>query len=311
MEIREQRPEDLDEVVALTRLAFGDEGDEVAAIVELQAREAVYGSRGWVALDGSQLIGHIALTDGWIDAARELVTVPVLSPLTVHPAHQGSGVGGSLVRYAVADATAGGAPAVVLEGDPGYYSRHGFEPAINGGVLRPSTAIPEAAFQWVRLAAYETWMRGRFVYPDLFWRRGAVGLREQRAARASGVEVSTVTLGARDLPGLVEFYARLLGLEAPTMEPHDDWVALSGGDGWSLAIQLEPQQERATWPAGPGDQHMQVHLEIRADDLLAAQQHALDCGATLASVQPQSDVRVMLDPEGHPFCLWVEDPPAT
>ena len=131
------------------------------------------------------------------------------------------------------------------------------------------------------------------------------------AARASGVEVSTVTLGARDLPGLVEFYARLLGLEAPTMEPHDDWVALSGGDGWSLAIQLEPQQERATWPAGPGDQHMQVHLEIRADDLLAAQQHALDCGATLASVQPQADVRVMLDPEGHPFCLWVEDPPAT
>ena len=65
----------------------------------------------------------------------------------------------------------------------------------------------------------------------------------------------------------------------------------------------------STWPAAAGEQHMQIHLEIRADDLLAAQEHALACGATLASVQPQDDVRVMFDPEGHPFCLWVEEAP--
>jgi hypothetical protein len=29
------------------------------------------------------------------------------------------------------------------------------------------------------------------------------------------------------------------------------------------------------------------------------------CGATLAEFQPQAHVRVYLDPEGHPFCLWV------
>lgn len=309
MEIREQRAEDLDEVLALTRLTFGDEGDEVAAIVRLQVEEPVYGSRGWIALDGDRIIGHVALTDGWIDAVRRLVSVPVLSPLTVHPQHQGSGIGGALIAYAVAAADAAGAPAVVLEGDPGYYSRHGFEATVDRGVLRPSTAIPEAAFQWVRLAAYETWMRGRFVYPDLFWRCGAVGLRDQRAARATGVEVTTVTLGARDLLGLAQFYARLLGLPVPSVEPEDDWVSIGGGEGWSLAIQLEPNQERATWPAAAGEQHMQVHLEIRADDLLAAQEHALACAATLASVQPQDDVRVMFDPEGHPFCLWVEEAP--
>lgn len=309
MEIREQRAEDLDEVLALTRLTFGDEGDEVAAIVRLQVEEPVYGSRGWIALDGDRIIGHVALTDGWIDAVRRLVSVPVLSPLTVHPQHQGSGIGGALIAYAVAAADAAGAPAVVLEGDPGYYSRHGFEATVDRGVLRPSTAIPEAAFQWVRLAAYETWMRGRFVYPDLFWRCGAVGLRDQRAARATGVEVTTVTLGARDLLGLAQFYARLLGLPVPSVEPEDDWVSIGGGEGWSLAIQLEPNQERATWPAAAGEQHMQIHLEIRADDLLAAQEHALACGATLASVQPQDDVRVMFDPEGHPFCLWVEEAP--
>ena len=30
------------------------------------------------------------------------------------------------------------------------------------------------------------------------------------------------------------------------------------------------------------------------------------CGATLADVQPQEDVRVHLDPDGHPFCLYLE-----
>ena len=332
MEIREQRAEDLDEVLALTRLTFGDEGDEVAAIVRLQVEEPVYGSRGWIALDGDRIIGHVALTDGWIDAVRRLVSVPVLSPLTVHPQHQGSGIGGALIGsitdrcddqglvsylesskqqnvsfyerfgFKVTEQTA-------HKGDPGYYSRHGFEATVDRGVLRPSTAIPEAAFQWVRLTAYEPWMRGRFVYPDLFWRCGAVGLRDQRAARATGVEVTTVTLGARDLLGLAQFYARLLGLPVPSVEPEDDWVSIGGGEGWSLAIQLEPNQERATWPAAAGEQHMQIHLEIRADDLLAAQEHALACGATLASVQPQDDVRVMFDPEGHPFCLWVEEAP--
>lgn len=306
MEIRAQLPGDLGEVLALTRLAFGDEGDEVARLVALQASEPVYGSRGWVAVEDGRIVGHVALTDGWIDAVRALVPVPVLSPLSVLPDRQGRGIGGALVGYAVAAADAAGAPAVVLEGDPGYYSRLGFEPAEDRGLQRPSTAIPERAFQWVRLAAYAPWMRGRFVYPDLFWRIGGVGLRDWRARRATGVQVSTVTIGARDLPRLARFYAELLGLPVPEVPEGADWVALRDTDGWSLAIQQEPEQLRVTWPAGAGDQHMQIHLEIRADDLSAAVAHAVVCGASEAGYQPQEDVRVMLDPEGHPFCLWVE-----
>ena len=30
-------------------------------------------------------------------------------------------------------------------------------------------------------------------------------------------------------------------------------------------------------------------------------------GATEAPYQPQEDVRVYLDPAGHPFCLWVRE----
>lgn len=55
-----------------------------------------------------------------------------------------------------------------------------------------------------------------------------------------------------------------------------------------------------------GDQQMMIHLEIRVDHLEAAVAHAVRCGATLAEDQPQDEVRVCLDPAGHPFCLWFE-----
>jgi hypothetical protein len=49
---------------------------------------------------------------------------------------------------------------------------------------------------------------------------------------------------------------------------------------------------------------MMMHLEIQVDDLESGAAHARACGATQADHQPQDDVRVMLDPAGHPFCLY-------
>lgn len=42
-------------------------------------------------------------------------------------------------------------------------------------------------------------------------------------------------------------------------------------------------------------------------DLQAAVAHALELGATIADYQPQQTVRVLLDPAGHPFCLYLGD----
>ena len=61
------------------------------------------------------------------------------------------------------------------------------------------------------------------------------------------------------------------------------------------------------WPAGPGDPRMQLHLDVRVDDLAAAVDFARSLGAVQAEFQPQDDVRVMLDPAGHPFCLYVAE----
>ena len=50
---------------------------------------------------------------------------------------------------------------------------------------------------------------------------------------------------------------------------------------------------------------MQVHLAIAVADLEEAGRQAEEAGATLADYQPQDDVRVLIDPDGHPFCLFL------
>jgi catechol 2,3-dioxygenase-like lactoylglutathione lyase family enzyme len=53
---------------------------------------------------------------------------------------------------------------------------------------------------------------------------------------------------------------------------------------------------------------MTAHLDIAVDDLAAACAHAEAAGAVPANFQPQDDVRVFLDPDGHLFCLYLSDP---
>jgi catechol 2,3-dioxygenase-like lactoylglutathione lyase family enzyme len=115
---------------------------------------------------------------------------------------------------------------------------------------------------------------------------------------------STV-LGTPDPRGLASFYRALLGWEL--IEESDEWVVLKpegNRDGTGLSFQLEEGHTPPTWPAGEGDQQMQLHLDIGVDDLAEGEARALALGAAQASYQPQHDVRVLLDPAGHPFCLF-------
>jgi catechol 2,3-dioxygenase-like lactoylglutathione lyase family enzyme len=118
------------------------------------------------------------------------------------------------------------------------------------------------------------------------------------------MRVTSIVLDAPDPQALAAFYRRLLGWEVRSDEP--GWVTLRAADGGpGLAFQEESRYVRPVWPAGPGDQQMMTHLDIEVEDLQAATEHAVAAGATLAEFQPQEHVRVLLDPDGHPFCLWV------
>lgn len=117
------------------------------------------------------------------------------------------------------------------------------------------------------------------------------------------LRLATVCIDCADADAMAEFYGRLLGWEVKYREP--DFVLMpdpAGGTG--LSFQAESWYRPPTWPEQPGHQDKMLHLDIEVEDLDAAVAHALASGARLAEHQPQSHVRVMLDPAGHPFCLF-------
>ncbi|MGZ5400833.1 MAG: VOC family protein [Nocardioides sp.] len=114
-------------------------------------------------------------------------------------------------------------------------------------------------------------------------------------------------LGTPDPVGLARFYADLLGGEVDERDGTFVTLKVAPGDSTYLAFQLEPDHVPPVWPMpGAGDQQMQVHLDVGVASVAEAVEDAIACGARPAELQPQDDVRVMLDPAGHPFCLYLD-----
>jgi catechol 2,3-dioxygenase-like lactoylglutathione lyase family enzyme len=116
-----------------------------------------------------------------------------------------------------------------------------------------------------------------------------------------------VVLDAPDASALAHFYERLLGWTLYKDTPGWATLAPSESAGYNLAFQTEPNYVRPVWPSQSGQPLMMLHLDLEVDDLEAAVAYAVEVGAELAAYQPQEDVRVLLDPAGHPFCLYVDD----
>jgi putative acetyltransferase len=174
------RPQHTDEnavVRDVVAAAFAHQ-DGVAGLVDaLRESWAWVEELSLVADEDGEVVGHVLLTKGLLDAPERLVDVLVLSPLSVRPDRQRTGIGKALVRAAADAAERYGAPLIFLEGDPAYYAPQGFRAGGPLGFGRPSTRIPEPAFQVMPLATYADWMTGTLVYCDVFWRLDFVGLR--------------------------------------------------------------------------------------------------------------------------------------
>ncbi len=128
------------------------------------------------------------------------------------------------------------------------------------------------------------------------------------------LRATSLTIGTSRPHELAAFYSRLLSLPVTADDPGVSGDPDRGGwaqvrpdrpeDGPTLNLEYEPHFTRPTWQSAAGGQNATVHLDIAVDDLAAAVAWAVDAGATLATTQPQDDVRVLFDPDGHPFCLF-------
>ncbi|HEX4064077.1 MAG TPA: VOC family protein [Streptosporangiaceae bacterium] len=114
-----------------------------------------------------------------------------------------------------------------------------------------------------------------------------------------------VVLEAHDAVALAHFYASILGWPIATQDGGEAAIAVPGTSSY-LAFESSPDYVPPVWPATGGQQQMMMHIDVAVDDLAAAVAEAVELGATVAAYQPQDDVRVLLDPAGHPFCLYLD-----
>lgn len=104
---------------------------------------------------------------------------------------------------------------------------------------------------------------------------------------------------------MADFYGRLLGWEISYRD--SDFILMRDPDGGTgLSFQERDDYQAPVWPEEPGQQDKMLHLDIKVEDLEAAVEHALASGGRLASFQGRDDLRVLLDPAGHPFCLFTD-----
>jgi predicted enzyme related to lactoylglutathione lyase len=120
----------------------------------------------------------------------------------------------------------------------------------------------------------------------------------------------------QDFALMLDFYARFFGWEvtagcvAPAGCTHegDHWACLeSPAGGTTISVQSERWYQPPVWPEAAGGQTKMMHLEIAVDDVATAVRRAVAAGARQAHHQPTDrdpqQLRVMVDPAGHPFCL--------
>lgn len=111
-------------------------------------------------------------------------------------------------------------------------------------------------------------------------------------------KLAMVNLDCANPPRQAEFYARVLGWEVTHSQ---DEYAMVSGAGTSVGFGRMEPYAAPKWP--DPDNGKRFHLDLHVDDLDKAEQQCLDLGATKPDFQPGERWRVLLDPDGQPFCL--------
>lgn len=121
--IRAERPEDLESIREVNRLAFGQDA-ESRLVDRLRADGLVVASL--VAAEGPRVIGHLLFSELPIETNSAVIRGAALAPMSVIPSRQRQGIGSSLVREGLDECRRYGVAVVVVLGHLDYYPRFGF-----------------------------------------------------------------------------------------------------------------------------------------------------------------------------------------
>ena len=172
--VREQQADDYEAIrhvfaEAFRRPRFRPPLDPGAVPPEVPLFEALWEAGdtipelSFTALAGGGLVGHVTASRATV-ADEPVVAV---GPIGVLPDQQGTGIGSALMEALLAAADSTDVPLVGLLGAPQYYSRFGFRPAGEFGVIAPEPQWGDA-FQARPLTAYTASLTGPFQYAPAF-----------------------------------------------------------------------------------------------------------------------------------------------
>ena len=171
--IRREQPADHRAVELITRDAFW--GTEMPRCMEhllvrrLRDAACFVPELDVVAELDEEIVGNVMWSRAAVvapDGARH--DVLTFGPLTVHPAHQGRGIGAALMRHTLDEAARLGHRGVVFYGHPDYYPRLGFRRAAEFGITGPDGVTCDALMAVALVDGGLAGVRGEFREDPVF-----------------------------------------------------------------------------------------------------------------------------------------------
>ncbi|MEG4941659.1 N-acetyltransferase [Microcoleus sp. F4-D5] len=147
MDIRTEKPEDLEAVRQVNIAAFGRE-NEANLVDRLRGMESTF---SFVAVQSDRIVGHILFSPVVLAGkCSSNLSILGLAPVAVLPEYQRQGIGTLLIQQGLEECRRSGFQAVVVLGHPDLYSRFGFIPASRKS-LKCEYDVPDEAFMVLEL----------------------------------------------------------------------------------------------------------------------------------------------------------------
>jgi putative acetyltransferase len=140
--VRPEAASDADAIRAVHAAAF-DRPVEGRIVDALRQDATPY--LGLVAVEGGEVVGHVAFSAATLHCYNAPYTILALGPMAVRPDRQRRGIGSALVREGLEACRRAGRDVVVVLGHPEFYTRVGFVTARPKGVMT-EYEVPDEVF---------------------------------------------------------------------------------------------------------------------------------------------------------------------
>ena len=143
MIVRQEKPEDINDIHVLNESAFGQ--PQEAGIID-KLRRNCEGCFSLVAIEDEKIVGHIFFSPAVIEGENGMIAGMGLAPMAVLPEMQRKGIGTQLVKKGIEHLNKTECPFIIVLGHPEFYPRFGFKRASLYGIKSQWQGIPDEAF---------------------------------------------------------------------------------------------------------------------------------------------------------------------